>query len=174
MEDDPQRRFDFEKYVKAMGNNFPNLLRILSTNEKRHFFKLEGLRKPYGSAYASLPMVGVADQLANTSIESVLKKIFRALHFKHSDEILPIDGEITVRWMINAYLHSRGDEFAKLAAVLSQRPEIKRGRRDLSDQFSYYYGIEPNSKVTAYLLSFRNSLLAMGIVSAIRGALTLE
>lgn len=40
-----QRR-DFQKYIAAMSNNFPNLLKFLNPSEKRRFFKQEGITKP--------------------------------------------------------------------------------------------------------------------------------
>ena len=50
---DPRRRAEFQKYLQAMRNNFPGLLRPLSTREKRDLFKAEGMERPPGG-FASL------------------------------------------------------------------------------------------------------------------------
>jgi hypothetical protein len=112
-EDDPQRVADFRKYVDAMGNNFPNLLRILSTREKRNHFKVEGISKPDGVAFADLRMIGIGDDLATTAVETVLRKLLRAFYYKHTGTILPKDADVAVRWVPNAYFHTLAEpEFA--------------------------------------------------------------
>ena len=39
---DPQTNKDLGKYLDGMRNNYPDALRVLTTNEKRAFFKEEG------------------------------------------------------------------------------------------------------------------------------------
>ena len=56
-EDDPQRRVDMQKYVQSMRNNFPDLIKPLTTREKRQLFKHEGMVAP-SEGFASLLMAG--------------------------------------------------------------------------------------------------------------------
>jgi hypothetical protein len=96
-EDDPQRVADFLKYADAMRNNFPNLLRILSTREKRNHFQVEGISRPDGVAFADLRMVGIDDDLATTAVEAVLRKLLRAFYYKHTGTILLKNADVAVR-----------------------------------------------------------------------------
>ncbi|MBN9000641.1 MAG: hypothetical protein J0H75_00760, partial [Rhizobiales bacterium] len=41
---------------------------------------------------------------------------------------------------------------------------IKRSGRDLSDEFAYRYGVNDSSEVSAFLLVFRHSVIATGLV----------
>jgi hypothetical protein len=171
-EDDPQRIADFLKYADAMRNNFPNLLRILSTREKRNHFQVEGIRKPDGAAFADLRMIGIGDGLATTAVETVLRKLLRALHYKHTGTILPKNADVALRWLSNAYFHTLDDpEFARLFEKL-HRPPIRRGQRDLSDQFSYLYGINPATGISGCVMLFRHSIFAIGAVSLAPGVLS--
>lgn len=170
-EDDPQRVADFRKYVEAMGNNFPNLLRILSTREKRNHFKVEGISKPDGVAFADLRMIGIGDDLATTAVETVLRKLLRAFYYKHTGTILPKNADVAVRWVPNAYFHTLAEpEFAWVFKALPHKPPIRRGQRDLSDQFTYRYGFNDATGISAYLMLFRHSIFAIGVVSPVPNA----
>lgn len=166
-EDDPQRRADFQKYLGAMRNNFPDLLRVLSTNEKRKFFKQEGLEKPAGVALGELRMVGMSADQAERAIETVFKKIAKALHYKHTGFIVPPHADIWLRWFTNAYLFkAREQHFEDFVAALPAGPPLVRNGRDLSDQFAYRYGRQPDNLVSAYSFVFRNSLVGFVIINA--------
>lgn len=165
-EDDPQRRADFVKYTKAMRNNFPDVIKILTANEKRKFLKSERLRLPEGRALADLHIAGISADDAEQAFGKVLRKIMRALHWKHTGKIAPSDDRLApVNWYTNAYLHvlhETGD--FELFSKLPARPIIARARRDLSDQFVYRYGVNETKDVSVYLLMFRHSVIATGMV----------
>ncbi|WP_319796563.1 hypothetical protein [Nitrobacter sp.] len=165
-EDDPQRRLDFQKYVRAMNNNFPAVLKILTANQKRQFFKSERMRLPSGTALADLHMAGIRASDANRAFGRVLRKIIRALHWKHTGQIAPIDDRmIALQWYTNAYLHILEEEGGwDIFIQLPSQPQIKRTGHDLSDQFSYRYGVNEARDVSAFLLAFRHSVIATGLV----------
>jgi hypothetical protein len=163
-EDDPQRRSDFQKYLLAMRNNFPGLLRPLSTREKRQFFKSENLAKP-AAGIAGLHMAGTSAEAAERTIDTVVQKVLRALHYKHTGKIAPIGDQIVfMRWFTNAYVHQLEHESYAPFLSLPARPPMVRNGRDLSDQFSYRYGVDDDRDVSAFFLRFRLSLIAIGLV----------
>lgn len=164
--DDPQRRADFVKYVRAMRNNFPDLLMILSANQKRQFFKSERLKLPKGTALADLHIAGLDARDSERAFETVLRKIMRALHWKHTGKVAPADDRLLLAsWYTSAYLHvlhSSGD--FDLFSQLPARPALVRNGRDLSDQFAYRYGVSETQDASVYMLMFRHSVIATGFV----------
>lgn len=165
-EDDPQRRSDFRKYIDAMKNNFPGVLTVLTANQKRQFLKSEQMRLAPGAALADLNMAGIRASDGDRAFGTVLRKILRALHWKHTGLIAPADDRmIVLQWYTNAYFHilqesGELDVLSKLPA----RPPIQRAKRDLSDQFVYRYGVNDTKEVSAFLLMFRQSVIVTGFV----------
>jgi hypothetical protein len=163
-EDDPQRRADTRKYLQAMRNNFPGMLRPMSIREKRHVFKSEGWRPPLGG-FADLRMASMDAEQADTAIRTVIGKIMRALHFKHTGGIVAAGDDLVVlHWFSNAYAFHLEDEEYTMFRSLPGRPPILRAGRDLSDQFGYRYAVGETRDISAFLIKFRMSLLAVGIV----------
>ena len=105
-----------------------------------------------------------ADETEET-FDLVLPKIFRALHFKHTGKIAPIGEQIvTYRWFTNAYVHMlESEEFAPFLSLPSI-PPIRRNGRNLADQFGYRYAVDDTRDVSAFLVRFRLSMIAVGIV----------
>ncbi|WP_207382346.1 hypothetical protein [Nitrobacter sp. Nb-311A] len=158
------RRHEFQKYIRAMNNNFPDLLRILTSNEKRQYFRNERLPRPRGIGLSNLPMVGIGSDLANESVNSVMKKLLKALHYRHTGHILPRGGSIELKWITNAYLHTLKED-QEFIGSLTGVPTLTRNGTDLSSQFSYRYGIDLEKLVSAFVIVFRNSLIGIGIVA---------
>lgn len=159
------QRAEIQKYITAMGNNFPDLLKVLSTSEKRQFFREEGLPKPPKTTFQEMGLVGIESGLAEEAIEFFFRKLFRALHYKHTGKIVPADAGFFLRWYTNAYTH-RLDFFERVANALQGRPVIKRNGRGLEDQFCYAYAVASDAKgLSAYAIIFRTSLLGIGLVS---------
>jgi hypothetical protein len=155
---------DFFKYAKSVGNNFPNLLRFLSTNETRRFFKEEGLKKAPGTAFSELGIAEINSSVSEEILGSVLRKILKALHYKHTGNIVPTTGEISVQWFTNANMHLLRKEHSEFRDILPLVPEIIRNGKSLSKQFGYRVGHNPLEGVSAYVVGFRQSIVAFGAV----------
>jgi hypothetical protein len=155
---------DFLKYAKSVGNNFPNLLRVLGTNETRRFFKEEGLKKAPGTVFSDLAMAEINASVSEEILGSVLKKILKALHYKHTGNIVPDTGEISVQWFTNANMHLLSDAHGEYRDILPLIPEVCRNGKDLSKQFGYRVGLNSTEGVSGYVIGFRQSIIAFGAV----------
>jgi hypothetical protein len=125
-------------------------LKPLSMREKRAFLKSENLKAPNG--LSNLHLAGISAEEAERTLDVVIKKLSRALHYKHTGNVLPSEkSEIHVRWFTNAYTESFERDFADFRN-LPACPAIVRNRRDLSDQFAYRYGLDPAHGLSAYLI----------------------
>jgi hypothetical protein len=158
------RQSDFRKYVEAMGNNFPRLIRPMTSIQKRAFLRENRIERPSNSILSDLKMVEAGDHLASAAIDGVLKKLFLALHYKHAGTIAPEDAEVSLLWVTNA-LARDPPGLTDFVKALNQRAVVKRGRRDLSDQFNYRFGVDMAENFSAYSVVFRDSLGAVGTVS---------
>jgi hypothetical protein len=161
-----QRELDFAKFAKAMKNNFPELLRVLSPAEKRGFVKSRGLYRPVGRAFPlKLPMVAIDPKIAGDAADAVFRKIMYALHFKHTQGILPTTGEVTLKWATNVGLQELlSEEVKAFIGGLTNKPALNRNGKDLSEQFDYRYGVADDLSASAYFIKFRQSLFAAGVV----------
>jgi hypothetical protein len=165
-EDDPVRRKEFGKYLIGMRNNFPGLLKPLSTNENRRFLKSEGLTRPPGMALSDIHAAGIQAEAAEELFETAIDKLLRALHWKHTGNIVRRPEGVKAAWYTNAYFNSFSQsEEASFYTNLPACPPIVRNRRDLSDQFAYRYGKDDSGEISAFLIQFRNSFIITGIVA---------
>jgi hypothetical protein len=165
-EDDPVRTQEFRKYLTGMRNNFPGLLKPLSTNEKRRFFKSEGVSRPPGVALIDIHAAGIQAAAAEELFDMAMNKLLRALHWKHTGNIVRWGEGVKATWYSNAYfdVFYQSDE-ATFYTNLPDRPLITRHNRDLSDQFVYRYGKDDAGELSAFLIGFRNSFIVTGIVA---------
>jgi hypothetical protein len=161
-----QREVDFAKYAKAMQNNFPELLRVLRPDEKQGFVKSRGVFVPVGRAFpVTLPMVAIDPKIAGAAVDGVFRKLMAALHYKHTDKIVPAEAAITVKWATNAGLPELLTEEVKaFIAGLTEEPTLVRNGKDLSDQFDYRYKVAEDGSASAYFIKFRQSLFGAGVV----------
>jgi hypothetical protein len=164
--DDPRRQEEFRKFIGAMGNNFPGLLKPLSTNEKRRFFKSEGITRPPGVALVDVHAAGIEADAAEKLFGIAMDKILRALHWKHTGNIVRWGEGVKASWYTNAYFEIfYQSEDAQFYTNLPVRPPIMRNKHDLSDQFVYRYGKDDAGELSAFLIAFRNSFIVTGIVA---------
>jgi len=149
-----------------MWNNFPGLLKPFSANEKRRFLKSEGITRSPGVALADIHVAGIQANAVEELLEIAISKLLRALHWKHTGNIVRWGEGVKVSWYTNAYFNVflQSDE-ATFYTALPTCPPIVRNRQDLSDQFAYRYGKDEVGEICAFLIAFRNSFIVTGIVA---------
>ncbi|UGY20246.1 hypothetical protein HAP48_0024155 [Bradyrhizobium septentrionale] len=114
---------DLRKYFTSMGNNFPSLVRPMTSNEKRSFLKDEGVQRPPGYVLSDLKMVTGSD-FAIDAIENVFRKLLVALHYKHSGRIAAAGAAVTLVWFTNAYA-DRAKEIEQFISALMAEESSK-------------------------------------------------
>jgi hypothetical protein len=112
-------------------------------------------------------MVAIDQQIAGAAIDAVFRKLMCALHYKHTGNILPADGTITVKWCTNAALSAfMTDDMKAFVADLTEKPTLARNGKDLSDQFDYRYRTSDDGNSSMYFIKFRQSIFGAGIVTS--------
>jgi hypothetical protein len=157
---------EFLKYAKAIGNNFPDLLRKFTTNEVRRFFKENDLTREPGQSYSDIVIAEVNPKHGRRAFDTVLKKLMKALHYKHTGNIASLSAEIRFHWHTNSSFHrlANAQGLPALIKALDITPTLARSGRDLSSQFSYRAHVEADGKTSAFMLIFRDSIVAIGLV----------
>ncbi len=157
---------EFDKFARAMQNNFPGFLHALSANEKRRFLRSQGLTRPLGMALSEMYAAGVNAPDARQLFETCIRKLLCALHWKHTGHIVRNHDGVVATWILNAYFSEfiKTDE-ARLYETLPACPPIVRNGRNLSDQFAYRYGVDEDKTTSVFFIAFRNAILVQGFVS---------
>lgn len=131
---------EFEQLVRAVSVRQPAVIDAMTqstANDCRRWLRQRGLRLPRGASTADFPLVRL-DTRVDDAVRRFGGRLGRALHYLHTGQILPVDGEVIVAWYTNANLID-GSFPTEVLDVLPGRPSISRGGRQLSDQFNYRY-----------------------------------
>lgn len=113
----------------------------------------------------------VADVLHSVALPEALfdaaerygRKLAKALHYRHTSQIVPRDGVVKVRSFTNS--EALTDEFPRdFVAVLGGRPEIRREKDYLDGQFTYRYAIAEGGAASAFAIVLGESLVILTAV----------
>lgn len=154
-------RKELEKLLNAVSNNNPNLLPSLLPKEfviHQRLLKM-GLALPKPKKHLSLesPVVQKAFDVFST-------KLFLALHFEHTKEIIGHSGG--VQYFLFTNLDAVNGNIPKVLSDLLQSPSfLKQGRRHTASQFFYGHQIDEEAGLGLYFVAFRWSFALCGIVA---------
>jgi len=112
--------------LKAMG---------LSANKKRELAKRIGVSPEPGETYAEMAFLAVPPE-ATAAVEVFAPKIAKALHFMHTDRIVPVAAAIRYRWFTNVN-RMDGTLPDDVFTIPTGGPVLRRANVDLNDQFNY-------------------------------------
>lgn len=93
------------------------------------------------------------------------RKLAKALYYLHTGKILPREAVIVVRVAPNSEFMSPHFPHDSLS-ILSNSPVLSRSGRDLSDQFSYRYGVAEDAPAAGFAIRFGESMVITAIVCA--------
>lgn len=134
----------------AMQNEIP-------AAAKKRIIRKAGFEPQAGTAIAEVPIVRIPVEV-DEYMRVFGLKLAKALHYKHTGFIVPVDFRYKCRWITN--FQEVEVEFQKIVkAVQNFEPAetLKRDNLDLSAQFRYSYAITHNSKSSAFYCKFSNS-----------------
>ena len=150
--------------IRAVAENYPAFfqeLRPTARQRRNARGRFEFLQGP-GVSLADLPLVSMSGPLVSEAIENFSRKLFCALYYKHTAQILPRSGSIALRWYTNLQLEN--DELPNsVLDLLSGLPKLIRATTKLDNQFTYRWVIvEDLDGVAAFLAFFRESFAILG------------
>lgn len=90
-------------------------------------------------------------------------KLTKALHYKHTGKIIPIEGGIDVLLRTTAQV-AKGAIPKSVFQALNKEPRISRGKRNYENQFIYRYQVSEDGTLGMYLIQLR-ALFFVGFVA---------
>jgi len=153
--------------VKLMGevrNNHPKLFEEMnpSIRQYRDARVRYGLSPPPGQPVTALPVLSVSGPLVSNAIANVSRKLFCALFYKHTEQILTHAGGIGYRWYSNVMAQEIPKEIAQIVPGM---PILERNAKPLNDQFFYRWGVTDTKRMAAFLVTFNLSFAVLGVVT---------
>lgn len=163
--DTEQGKKEVYERIRAVGHNYPDLLQEMkpSARQVRTAIKKYSLSKPDGITTAEMPLLNIDGPLVNSAVENFGRKLFLALYYFHTGNILPSKGGVAIRWYSNLQIE---DEVIprELAGLVSEFSTLQRSKKDLADQFFYRYRVTDDNKAAVFLVFFRRSFAILGFV----------
>ena len=102
--------------------------------------------------------------MLNQSLQIVGAKLCKALHYKHTNQIVPKTGVIYVRWYSN-YDRMTGNIPDTLINQLPEPRTLAQGKWNVSDQFEYSFNVSEDGKLGIYFATFQISFAICGFVT---------
>jgi hypothetical protein len=161
-----QHKEQVAQLMGAVNNNFPGLLESMRVpaSKKKRLIRERGIDIPEGQTSGDVGLFSIDDPRINAAVQQFSTKLFMALHYYQSKEILGVRGGIAFKWFTNT---QNLDELLPrdvLAPLLKGFPELKREKTTLNDQFFYRYALADSKKASAFLIFFNQSIAMLGFI----------
>ncbi len=163
-----QQDLEMRRAMDGVRNNFPDAYKAMrvSANDVRRFLKNTGREKPAGTPLSDVPVIQLAQPAFLLAIKTFATKLFCALHYKHTGEVVPPTG-VVASWFFSNVQVFDGKIPETILSIVQSRPALVRSNNDLHDQFSYQFTVAAEKTTSVYLCSFRESFALIGMVSTI-------
>ena len=134
-----------EGLMRSVNNQHPGFLKEMfgmSAVEARKAARKLGVKPPKGMTYQKMGLARVPDRM-DKAVQTIARKLTKALFYRETNTIFPLDGEITFKWFTNADKFREGSipvlEFA--ANFTAPASNVTRSGKDLRNQFDYKYSL---------------------------------
>ena len=159
---------ELTKLFTSVDRNRHGLLQEMMPSWQQQF-DFDGLNHPEkpqggGTTNAKGPML-------NLSIQIFGAKLCKALHYEHTNKIVPRSGEVYIRWYSN-YDRMKGNIPDSLINQLPEPKTLEQGRWNVSDQFNYSFFVTEDEEHGIYFATFQKSYAICGFVSVERNFFT--
>jgi hypothetical protein len=146
----------FKKLLRSIKERRPEVLyeMQLTDHDTRKALRARGVSLPRGQLYKDVPLVSVNGPLVQSAVRQFSRKLGLALYYKHSGKALPAHGALWMRWWTN-WSVAKDPVPPELARVLPGMPKLTRNTIDLSDQFSYIWGMPEGAEMASFFAAFR-------------------
>lgn len=162
----PEGKKETQERIRAVAHNYPEILIELqpTIRQKRNAAKKYSIEIPSGMSSADIPALSLNGPLVNKAVTNFGRKLFLALYYKHTGEILRKNSGIALFWFSN--LQIENEELPReLASLVSNLPTLERCRTNLYDQFFYRYVISDCGNQSVFIAFFRQSFAILGHVN---------
>jgi len=163
--DTDQQKKEVIRDFQGVSNNYPNVLIEMeaTARQRRDWLKKRSIERNPNTPLSDVPVMNVSGPIVNHCVTVFGRKLMLALHYKHTNRIVPSDGGIVLRWYSNEVLFE-GEPLTEAATTLVGMPKLERNAMPLDGQFSYKYGHTSDGEISGFIASFRLSFAIAGFV----------
>ena len=155
---------ELRKLMSQVDKNRHGLLDELMPSWRQQYdfenFRHLDIPQGWGVLNAGGPML-------NQSVQIFGAKLCKALHYEHTNKIVPKSGEIYVRWFSN-YDRMTGNIPDSLISQLPEPRSLEQGKWNVRDQFEYSFFVHENERRGFYFAAFQRAFAIGGFVSCER------
>ena len=162
----PEGKKEVEERIRAVAHNYPEIIQELlpTVRQKRNAAKKYNIQIPNWETSAHVPVLSLKGPLVNKAVTNFGRKLFLALYYKHTGEILTKRSGIAPLWFSN--LQIEDDELPReLADLVKKFPTLERSKTNLHDQFFYRYVISDCGNLSVFIAFFRKSFAILGYIN---------
>lgn len=167
-------RKEQEKAIQAVHQYHPDIFEEMSpsSNDIRRALKRYGIEKPQNTTYKEMNLLKLGPK-TNLAVINFLRKLFLALYYMNTGRALPKNGGMRIEWLSNMQFSHQSipDDFFK---HINGFPELKRSSKSLDNQFFYRYTITSDMKSAAFMCFFRESFMAICLISDDKKEMSVE
>jgi hypothetical protein len=138
----------------------------LSANDVRRFLKQTGRSRDGYQSLKDIPVISLGQPDFLRALKSFATKLFRALHYKHAERIVPSSG-VVAGWFFSNVQVMDGVIPRDILKIVGREPNLKRANNNLTSQFGYLHQVAQERTSSVFLCGFRKSFAMIGYVSAV-------
>ena len=164
--DTPEGIKEMQERIRAVAHNYPEILIEMqpTIRQKRNAAKKYNIAMPDGMSSADIPTLSLKGPLVNKAVTNFGRKLFLALYYKHTGEILPKKSGVALLWFSNLQIEN-GELPREIASLVSNFPKLERCNTNLFDQFFYRYVVSDCGTQAVFVAFFRQSFAILGYVN---------
>jgi len=164
--DTPEGEKETLERIRAVEHYYPEILIEMqsSIRQKRNAAKKYNIEIHKGMTSADIPALSVRGPLVNKAVTNFGRKLFLALYYKHTNEILTKKSGIALLWFSNLQIEN-GELPRELAGLVNNFPTLERCKTNLYDQFFYRYAFSDCGNQSVFIAFFRQSFAILGYIN---------
>lgn len=149
-------------HISGVINNSPHLLPKIAKSaiEAKKLLRQLGIQKPAGTFAQDYPVALVPEETID-ALNVFFSKLFCALHYKHTGNIVPPSSRIAIVKTTNQILFDENPFGWQTIPAQTHRPIIKRAGKSLHDQFDYNWAHNPEEALFGFNFQIRYSLFGV-------------
>lgn len=162
----PEEKKEVEERILAVASHYPDIINEIqpTIRQKRNAAKKYNIEIPEGGSSEDAPILYMHGPLVNKAVTNFGRKLFLALYYKHTGEILSKEAGIALLWFSNLQI-ADGTLPKEIAPLVNNFPRLVRCNTELHDQFNYRYGFSDCGTQAVFVAFFRQSFAILGYIN---------
>ena len=160
---------EFKKLLRSISNNISGLLEEMHIGRAGQKLARKSIPTEIDGGF-----LRVDGPLVSAHMQTFAEKVGFALFYEMTKTIVPPEGGVAARWFSNVDVLQGKYPREEISKVMGPSATLRQGTKEVSDQFSYSYGLSEDKSIGAFLASFRESFAVVAFASKLATSLNVE